>query len=991
MIKKTSLVFAMLFALALTAQDYFPKNDGVHTVNTNYKALTNAKIYVTPNQIIENGTLIIKDGQVVASGKDVTIPKNAVIVDLKGKYIYPSFIDVYSGFGIDQPKRNSGWSRSTQYKASRTGYYWNDHVMPEQKAIKDFKYDSNTATELLRAGFGVVNTHIHDGIVRGTGILVALNNNNGNQYRVLDDNSGQYFSFSKSVKSEQSYPSSIMGSMALIRQLYIDADWYRKGNIKTKDLSLEAFNRNKPLVQFFEAGSRQNIMRADKVGDAYGVQYVMLGGGDEYERLDDIKNTNATIILPLDFPDAYDVEDPFTTESLSLADLRAWNQRPYNPKLLAEHNIPFAFTTAKLKSIKEFKTNLLKAIAAGLSEEKALEALTTVPAQVLGKSSEIGSLKNGSLANFIIASGDIFDKNTILFEHWIQGEKTVFEPVNVKDIRGNYEFTIANTPYKLDVSGSLSKLKSKVTSNTQSFGSKISYDIDWVNLSITTADSTANEFIRIVAKVNDQGNLSGKYIDPYGNESPFYAKVEKKSSDNETEKDVTKSASVYEMAPLTYPNKAYGVKSLPKQETILFKNATVWTNEDSGILKNTDVLVKDGKIAKIGKDLSNSKAKIIDATGKHLTAGIIDEHSHIATSSVNEGGQNSSAEVSIEDVIDEKSIAIYRDLAGGVTSIQILHGSANPIGGRSAIIKLKWGESANNLIFDNSPKFIKFALGENVKQSNWGSRSRFPQSRMGVEQVYMDYFTRAKEYDELKKSGKPYKRDIELDVLAEILNKERFISCHSYVQSEINMLMKVSEKFNFRVNTFTHILEGYKVADKMAEHGVGGSTFSDWWAYKFEVNDAIPYNATIMHNAGVTVAINSDDAEMSRRLNQEAAKSVKYGGMSEEEAWKMVTLNPAKLLHIDDRVGSVREGKDADLVLWSDNPLSIYAKAEKTLIEGATYFDLEKDKAMREAIKKERSELINEMMQDKNKGLKTKPISTKKEVLLHCDSMDSGL
>ena len=435
---------------------------------------------------------------------------------------------------------------------------------------------------------------------------------------------------------------------------------------------------------------------------------------------------------------------------------------------------------------------------------------------------------------------------------------------------------------------------------------------------------------------------------------------------------------------------AYGLTQKPLQETILFKNATIWTNEKDGILEQTDILIKNGKISKIGKNLSAGNAKVIDATGKHVTAGIIDEHSHIATISVNESGHNSTAEVTIEDVVDAEDIDIYRNLAGGVTSIQILHGSANPIGGRSAIIKLKWGETANEMIYKNSPKFIKFALGENVKQSNWGdyNTTRFPQTRMGVEQVYMNYFERAKAYDAKKKSGKPYRKDLELETLAEIINKERFISCHSYVQSEINMLMKVAEKFNFNINTFTHILEGYKVADKMVKHGVGGSTFSDWWAYKYEVNDAIPFNAAIMHNEGVTVAINSDDAEMSRRLNQEAAKSVKYGNISEEDAWKFVTLNPAKLLHLDQRVGSLKVGKDADVVLWSGHPMSIYSKAEKTLIEGAVYFDIDKDKAMRRAIKKEKSELTTLMLQAKHKGLKTKPIEKKDKQLLHCDSID---
>ena len=279
-------------------------------------------------------------------------------------------------------------------------------------------------------------------------------------------------------------------------------------------------------------------------------------------------------------------------------------------------------------------------------------------------------------------------------------------------------------------------------------------------------------------------------------------------------------------------------------------------------------------------------------------------------------------------------------------------------------------------------------MGENVKQSNWQSYTRFPQTRMGVEQLYMDYFSRAREYDEIKKSGKEYRYDIEMEVLSEILNKQRYISCHSYIQSEINMLMKVAEHFNFNINTFTHILEGYKVADKMKSHGVGASTFSDWWAYKYEVNDAIPYNAAILNNVGVITAINSDDAEMSRRLNQEAAKAVKYGGTSEEDAWKMVTLNPAKLLHIDDKVGSIKIGKDADLVLWSGNPLSIYTKAEKTIIEGTTYFDIKIDKQQRTNIKNERNILIQMMLKEKNKGIKTQPIIVKKKQDMHCDTLD---
>jgi len=977
----------MLFlcSYSISAQEHFPKNDGVKSKNTNYTAFTNAKIYVTPTQVINKGTLLIKEGKVVATGKSITIPENAVIVNLSGKSIYPSFIDAYSKFGVKTPQRQSGGGRP-QYNAGREGFYWNDHIMPEQNAIDQFKFDSKSATDLKKAGFGVVNTHMQDGVVRGTGALIALTDEGGDSERILDGRSAQYLSLSRSVASRQVYPSSIMGTTALLRQMYYDADWYAKGNSTAKDRSLEALIANKNLVQIIEAGSNLNDVRVDHVGDEFGIQYVIVGGGDEYERISEIKKTSATYILPLNFPAAYDVENSFLANTLSLADMKEWNQKPHNPKVLADNNIKFAFTTDELKSPKDLKSNLLKTINYGLSKTKALEALTTVPAEILGKSDVIGSLKNGAYANFLITSGDFFDKKTTLYENWVKGDKTIVEDMTVKDIRGNYTTTISGVSYDIAIKGTHSKPSATIKSDTNTLGSKLTYKDGWMNLVVTGTDNDNKEFTRLSARINTTDDLSGKAVLPNGNEVWFTANKTSKAEDDkkkEKKEDVKPN-----IVPVTFPNTAYGSNSLPKQETMLFKNATVWTNEAEGILENTDVLIKNGKIAEIGKNLRARDAKVIDATGKHVTAGVIDEHSHIATSSVNESGHNSTAEVSIEEAVDPDDINIYRNLAGGVTSIQILHGSANPIGGRSAIIKLKWGESAENLIYNNSPKFIKFALGENVKQSNWGEDEtvRFPQTRMGVEQVFVDYFTRAKEYEALKKSGHPYRKDAEMEVLVEILNGERFISCHSYVQSEINMLMKVAEQFNFKVNTFTHILEGYKVADKMKVHGVGGSTFSDWWAYKFEVNDAIPFNAAIMHDAGVTVAINSDDGEMSRRLNQEAAKTVKYGGVSEEDAWKFVTLNPAKLLHLDDRVGSLKVGKDADVVLWTDHPMSIYAKAEKTIIEGATYFDLERDLKLRAAMQTEKSKLIKMMLQDKNKGLKTQPVKNSKKQQLHCDS-----
>ncbi|MDC6350912.1 amidohydrolase family protein [Zeaxanthinibacter sp. PT1] len=984
--RKLPLVFALFCLIqAAVAQDYFPKNDGVKEKNTNYTALTNATIYVTHDQVIKKGTLLIQDGKVVATGSNVNIPENTVTVDLQGKFIYPSFIDPYTGFGVDLPKRAERDGRSAQYEPSREGFYWNDHIMPENSAIGKFEYDKMKAKEYREAGFGVVNTHIADGIARGTGAVIALNDEGGDAQRILEDESGQFFSFERSIASNQSYPSSLMGSMALLRQMYWDAEWYAKGNVDTKDRSLEALLEIKTLPAFFEAGDKGNALRADTIGDRFNTNYIIVGGGNEYENIDEIKATQARFILPVDFPDAYDVTDPYAAKYIALEDMRAWNQAPGNPKALSDKGIPFALTTHKLKKPTEFGEKLQKALTYGLDKTKALEALTTVPAAYLNMSEEIGSLQNGRYANFLVTSGDVFDKNTTLYENWVQGEKHVINSLDQRDLNGKYKLAFSGQTYDLEISGGAAKPKSKVSKGEDELKSTMTYSENWMSLKFS--DEKSGKTWRATALVPAKGkSISGRIVLPDGDESSFTAT---RSGDltSEDEKETEKDSKP-EVVSITYPNVGYGFNEKPKQTDMLFKNATVWTSEDAGVLENTDVLVRDGKIAKIGKDLNAGRAEVIDATGKHLTAGVIDEHSHIAALSINESGQNSSAEVSIEDVVDPEDINIYRNLGGGVTSIQILHGSANPIGGRSAIIKLKWGEDAEELIYDNSPKFIKFALGENVKQSNWQSFNRFPQTRMGVEQVFVNYFNRAKAYDAKKKSGEPYRYDEEMEVLAEILNGERFISSHSYVQSEINMLMKVAEQFGFRINTFTHILEGYKVADKMKEHGVGASTFSDWWAYKYEVNDAIPYNAAIMANQGLTVAINSDDREMSRRLNQEAAKTVKYGGMSEEEAWKMVTINPAKLLHIDDRVGSIAEGKDADLVLWTDHPLSVAAKAEKTIIEGTVFFDLETDRAKRDAIQAERSKLIGMMLDEKNGGAKTRAPEGKDRIDFECETIN---
>ena len=994
--KRIILLFILLlFINKIEAQEYFPNNESVQNKNNNFTAFTNAKIFVTPTRVIEKGTLIIQNGKVIGAGVDLQIPKNCKIVNLEGKYVYPSFIDIYTSFGIEKPKKSTT-SDGDSYDTKRISYYWNESIKSEVNAFENFNYDQTKAEEFLKAGFGVVGTHVQDGVARGSGTLIALNNSD-KSLRLLSNNISNHFGFTRSVTTNQSYPSSLMGMMALLRQMYLDMNWYKNGNSKTKDASLEALINNQNLVQIFTTEDKLNSIRVAKIAKEFRLNYVLKGGGNEFERIDEIKNTNSKFIIPINFPEAYDVSNSFLSDQIDLSDLRFWNQAPTNLKVLSDNNVVFALTTDKLKKTEDFRVNLLKAIKYGFDKTKALEALTTIPASIMGKSNEIGSLNKGSFANFVITSGAIFDEKTVLYENWVQGNKFVVNDMTTIDIRGNYDLTIDSNTYKWKIDGEIATPKSEITDvNSKKINSKITIAANWITASMKSNDSINDRFSRLSGYIENAQKLSGKAILANGKEVKWSAI---KTAPFLVVKDSSKADKPNLVLPVTFPNIAYGNNKKPSQQTILFKNATVWTNEKEGILVDTDVLVKDGKIAAIGKNIEDSNAVKIDARGKHLTSGIIDEHSHIAISKgVNEGGHNSSAEVTIQDVVNSEDINIYRDLAGGVTTSQLLHGSANPIGGCSAIVKWKWGLSADEMLYKNQPKFIKFALGENVKQSNISrSSNRFPQSRMGVEQVFTDYFQRAKEYDltwkaynsnpKKEKSNAP-RVDLELQNIAEIINKERFITCHSYVQSEILMMMNVAEKFNFRVNTFTHILEGYKVADRMKEHGVGASTFSDWWAYKFEVNDAIPYNGAIMHNQGLVVAFNSDDAEMSRRLNQEAGKAVKYGNVPEEEAWKFVTLNPAKLLHIDDKVGSIKVGKDADVVLWSANPLSIYAKAEKTLIEGVVYYDIAKDELKRTENSNERNILIGQLMLEKNKGSNTQEPKKKERREDHCDTLE---
>ncbi len=941
--RATLAVFAAIIVAGISQLTGAPQHQkttpeyGIRDKSTTLTAFTHATIVVSPTVTYEDATLLIRDGKIAAVGKSVTIPADAEIVDLKDKFIYPAFIEPYSEYGLERapggrPDRGGG----PQYEGRRVGVdSWNDAVRPELNLVNEFKPDDDVAGNLIEAGYAIAQSCRMDGVFRGRGFVALLN-------------------------------SGLPNDQILVA--------------RTED--------------------EVSLLRADKIAKEFGLKQIYLGNGFEYSVAAAIKATGASLILPVNFPKAPYVKSAEDALDVSLADLRHWEMAPSNLSILEKNQIEFAVTSTKLKDPGQVLVNLRKAIKRGLTKQTALAALTTIPAKLTGVADRAGTLEQGKLANFIIAGSEIFDEDFAIQSVWIAGTKHRVEEPPDFDIRGNYKFSLENNNWELKISGKMAKPQGtliigaakKKLDNISSDGDAIQFSVEldtagYAGILRFSGLRSNRDFAGNCALPNGRSVNWGAVFASAYDEKADSAKADSTKSNGEgkgrgkgdrgnKEKKDDDSDTIL-VSKLTYPNKAYGLAKPPVQENVLIRNATVWTSEADGILANTDVLVVNGKISSVGKNLTApAGATIIDGTGKHVTAGIIDEHSHIAISrGVNEGSHAITSEVRIGDVLNPEDISIYRTLAGGVTMSQLLHGSANPIGGQAQVIKHRWGGSADDLKFTPAPATIKFALGENVKQSNWGDRNviRYPQTRMGVETVMKDAFLTAREYEDAWKkynalgSGDklktiPPRRDIQLDALVDIMNSKMFVHCHSYHQTEILMLMRLAEELGFHIQTFTHILEGYKVADEMREHGATANTFSDWWAYKFEVYDAIPYNAALMTEKGVLSGINSDDGEMARRLNQEAGKTVLYGNMSQEEAIKLVTINPAKQLKVDAYVGSIKVGKDGDFVIWNGNPLSTYSKVEQTWIEGRNYFSLAKDSAMRADIIAEKSALTQKVL-----------------------------
>lgn len=1013
-------VFALL-PLTARAQTSSAPPDDLREAPSRVHALTGARVVTAPGKILENGTIVIRDGLIESVAAGAPAPADARVWDLKGRTIYAGFIESDSSAGLPEeyrplpplaqrnsltpirrPGRRAPAPPVKQPAEPGGGASWNPHVTPQRSAGELLVTDEKSAEKLRALGFTTAVVPPGRGIFRGSDALVQLGGKDPSR-SVLPSRRAQHIAFDQSPWGSDIYPNSLMGSVALIRQTLLDAQWHAAARqFAAANAGAERPEENRALQALegvvggkgwvvFRAEDELDHGRALSLVAEFRLQAVLRGTGYEYRVLPALAAAKPALVLPLSFPEPPEVETPDKALDVPLDELEHWQEAPANAGRLAKAGLRLAFTTAGLDKPEKFWPRLREAVQRGLSAEDALAALTTHPAAIWGAEERLGTIAKGRVANLVVAAGDLFkDDDAAVVATWVDGEPFETERARERDLRGTYALSVAAFPeakiaFKIEGEPGKPKVVFGERENVATLqqGGRLSFAPAIRLLPGLGAEAGVVRFAFEVPRlagetIQGSGQLpDGRAFKWSATRTAAWVKAAPREAKDRATKDIPLVA-----IPEAYPAGSFGLTKadLVAPEAVLIKGGTVWTSGPQGILKETDVLIEKGKVKAIGKGLAApAGAKVIDATGKHVTPGIIDCHSHTAISrGVNEGAAVITCEVRIGDVVDPTDIGIYRQLGGGLTTANLLHGSANPIGGQNQVIKLRWGLDAEGLKFAGAKPGVKFALGENPKNTFFGPPvPTYPNTRMGVEEMIRDTFvgaqelTRRQEAFKAAKAGAlpPVRRNLRLEAAQEILRGERLIHCHSYRQDEILATMRLAEEFGVTIATFQHILEGYKVASEMARHGAGGSSFADWWNYKMEAADAIPYNPAMLVRAGVLTSVNSDSADLSRRLNTEAAKAMRYGGLSPEEALKLVTLWPAQQLRIDKQVGSLEVGKDGDFVVWDTSPLSSYARAEQTWIDGRCHFELARDQRLSEEAARRREALVQRALPDRLKVL----------------------
>ena len=1012
----TTVSCGVLVLIASTAVAQVAPPNGIRVSDVRHDALVHCTVVTQPGTVIDDATIVMKDGWIVAVGPAAAtpIPAGATAHDCTGLTAYAGFIEPYLQVDTTAQARAA---------ASQADAHWNPRITPQVR-VRDAQVPAASMRDALRdAGFCVAAAWPSTGAMRGSGAALTLAAEDTNVMWIGGD-LGQVAAFDRFTPPEGqeppfdspravAYPASRMGAIALVRQVMRDAAWSKQADLAWKarptgqeppraSAALAALApclptsgaRALPLV--VECSDEHAVLHGKHLLDEAGWTGWCVASGLEFRELDAIVATRLPLVVPLDFAKAPDLANPRRADQISLREIGTWACSPMNPALLAERGATIALTTHRLKDRGDLHARLRTAVEHGLAADAALAALTTTPASLLGLGATHGRIVPGSMANIVLMEGTLASKGAQVRRVWVAGRESIVKPKPVLPIDGGFVMTSGDRSVRgsIDLTkGTISLMKPPVegaeAGSKAEFAKADKVDLGQRTISFVAPVGTIDAGVR----VRMVGETDGRSIRiegvtpsgartvwtmvadatvpspdaaaamaprPAGDGEPSDATVASKE-DGATDPRHPAAMMLLRTAPfgdagVRFERSTTGDRVPMAIERTVFRNATVWTSAAAGIIEGCDVLIDGGKVAAIGVKLAvPAGTKEVDCAGRHITPGLIDCHSHTGVlGEVNEWTQACTAEVGIGDVIDPTDINWYRQLAGGLTAANQLHGSANPIGGRNSVVKLKWGESASAFPVPDAKPGIKFALGENVVRP----RDRYPDTRMGVEAYMRDRFRAAAEqraalarWNALPGAERartvPPQVDDELTVLGEILAGERVVHCHSYRQDEIVMLLDLADELGFRVATLQHILEGYKVADRIARHGAGASSFSDWWAYKMEVMDAVPHNGAVMAGQGVLTSFNSDSDELARRLNTEAAKACRYGGLEPGEALKFVTINPAIQLGIGHRTGSLEIGKDADLVVWTTDPLSSYAVCDQTWIEGVKRFDRAADRERR--------------------------------------------